>query len=711
MANNTTQGATSTTTFSSDLQRDIDSPSGYDVYSGADIQAIVHIPPDFLNKKAAVEQEDIDYYESFYRARGIELPEDFLDTSRAIDRVSKPAVLGDIQTLSYSIYREKYPVRTLGMGYPKGFCLPESAKILVKDRGYISIKNVLEGDMVQSGPGIYNKVTGKYVQDDTKECYKLKVSDGYEIEGSYDHPVMTDSGWKPIGEVQIGDDISVCGVSPCEDEDYAIPDEMITMIAYLIGDGTTHKYDDTYRIGLSIADKEMDSIGKETEQILNKYNISFRDNKKNDDKCITRVISVCVEGHAKTDHRKRKYNLLHKLLLEHDLYGRYSHTKIVPNKLLSKMSRRQAILFLNRIFSTDGCYSVSHDKKYIEARYCSTSEALVDEIRVLLNKLGILALKSKEDKVGKVGGRPNIISRHDSFHLTISNCKDLVKFVSIVGIYGKQDRIASLVHILKRRIKHDSLSTCMIGFRKKVSKILFDRNKGRKKNAGVKDFCTKYNLYNSALSLTPRRAYMVADALKDKALSEDVERQVDALIFSDKEYICKSVIKKENTGEQIVYDLTVDFTESFVSNFMHVHNTRGPRTISGTMIFTMFNKQVLYDLMKRIVPDTSNDLSTPLIDQLPRFDVTVTFANEYGSASTLVIYGVEIISEGITMSIDDFFTENVVQYIAQDIRPMLPDKKTSKKLQTEIALSASDLMMRKRDEERMKTNLKEGLTF
>lgn len=124
--------------------------------------------------------------------------------------------------------------------------------------------------------------------------------------------------------------------------------------------------------------------------------------------------------------------------------------------------------------------------------------------------------------------------------------------------------------------------------------------------------------------------------------------------------------------------------------------TRGPRTISGTMIFTMFNKQVLYDLMARIAPDTSNDLSTPLIDQLPRFDVTVTFANEYGAASTLVIYGVEIISEGITMSIEDFFTENVVQYIAQDIRPMLPDTKAMTRLQgVGTGKTASDLVKEK----------------
>lgn len=119
---------------------------------------------------------------------------------------------------------------------------------------------------------------------------------------------------------------------------------------------------------------------------------------------------------------------------------------------------------------------------------------------------------------------------------------------------------------------------------------------------------------------------------------------------------------------------------------------RGPRTISGTIIFTMFNKQVLYDVLHRIKPDTNDDLSTPLIDQLPRFDITVTFSNEYGAASSLIIYGVELFSEGVTMSIEDFFTENVVQYIAQDMRPMLPDGDRMVKLATPRQKTGSDLL-------------------
>lgn len=139
--------------------------------------------------------------------------------------------------------------------------------------------------------------------------------------------------------------------------------------------------------------------------------------------------------------------------------------------------------------------------------------------------------------------------------------------------------------------------------------------------------------------------------------------------------------------------------------------TRGSRTISGTIIFTMFNKQVLYDVFSRIKADTSQDVSTPLIDQLPRFDITITFANEYGAVSNIVIYGVELFSEGITMSIDDYFTENVVQYLATDIRPMLPDEEGSKRLKIAQQLSASDVMIQEIDKEINRKERLQGLKF
>lgn len=100
--------------------------------------------------------------------------------------------------------------------------------------------------------------------------------------------------------------------------------------------------------------------------------------------------------------------------------------------------------------------------------------------------------------------------------------------------------------------------------------------------------------------------------------------------------------------------------------------TRGPRTIAGSIVFSVFDKNVLYEILQADTNDydANRSISSALIDQLPPFDITVNFANELGQTSTMVIYGCEFVSEGQTMSIHDLFIENTAQYVALDIDPM-----------------------------------------
>jgi hypothetical protein len=104
--------------------------------------------------------------------------------------------------------------------------------------------------------------------------------------------------------------------------------------------------------------------------------------------------------------------------------------------------------------------------------------------------------------------------------------------------------------------------------------------------------------------------------------------------------------------------------------------TRGPRTIGGTLIFTVFNKEVLSEmLVQNYQLDSANRdnygvWAAVLIDQIPPFDITISLVNEYGAVSRLVLYGVELVNEGQTMSIDDLITENVVNFVARHIEPM-----------------------------------------
>lgn len=59
------------------------------------------------------------------------------------------------------------------------------------------------------------------------------------------------------------------------------------------------------------------------------------------------------------------------------------------------------------------------------------------------------------------------------------------------------------------------------------------------------------------------------------------------------------------------------------------------------------------------------------IDQIPPFDVTLTFANEYGQAAFQKIYDVDILNEGSGVSVDTIVMERQVTYIARRISPIL----------------------------------------
>lgn len=110
---------------------------------------------------------------------------------------------------------------------------------------------------------------------------------------------------------------------------------------------------------------------------------------------------------------------------------------------------------------------------------------------------------------------------------------------------------------------------------------------------------------------------------------------------------------------------------------------KGQRTIAGSLIFTVFDRHVLksvidaygYGKNKDKLPDmfrfTGDELAemkkTMKTDEMPPFDINITFMNEHGNSATLNIYGVHVLTEGQTMSIEDMITENTMQYIAMDI--------------------------------------------
>jgi len=99
---------------------------------------------------------------------------------------------------------------------------------------------------------------------------------------------------------------------------------------------------------------------------------------------------------------------------------------------------------------------------------------------------------------------------------------------------------------------------------------------------------------------------------------------------------------------------------------------KGGRTIAGSLIFTVFNEYAFYRIKeyRQIMAETGLFFA-PLADMLPPFDIVLTFFNEYGLGAKMKIYGVTIVDEGQTMSVDDLITEQTYTFMARGIQPLL----------------------------------------
>lgn len=130
--------------------------------------------------------------------------------------------------------------------------------------------------------------------------------------------------------------------------------------------------------------------------------------------------------------------------------------------------------------------------------------------------------------------------------------------------------------------------------------------------------------------------------------------------------------------------------------------SRGKRGIAGSLVFTVFDRDALHQLKnsenfkvyRQGLNSSGSGVGTPpdpahnpsqsaadrqawgagavpkYSDEIPPFDITINFLNEYGQSAVMTLYGVEILNEGMGMSIDDITTEKACTFIARGIEEM-----------------------------------------
>lgn len=103
--------------------------------------------------------------------------------------------------------------------------------------------------------------------------------------------------------------------------------------------------------------------------------------------------------------------------------------------------------------------------------------------------------------------------------------------------------------------------------------------------------------------------------------------------------------------------------------------TSGPRTIAGTMVFSMLYRNSFVEIFRR---SRFENLNEPFfVDMLPEMTIIIQAANELGHTGRQVISGVKIVNTGTTFSVDDLYTEETYSYVATHATPFIPDPERS----------------------------------
>lgn len=278
-----------------------------------------------------------------------------------------------------------------------GFCLVEGTRILT-DKGYLRIEEAFEykpgfNFNISNSPKVWSPVlenwenilASYYSQEE--ECMKVTLKDGSEIEGTLEHPIMSNGKLIKLKELKVGDIIDqyIGGNFPknkikvpwnvWKDEvdktskvEIEIDEDISELIGWIIGDGGKHNKNS---IRISIGKDYLNYSINRLKELCDRLGIKYCVNKDKRDNRNIWYFEI---------HNYRLVNLLNYL----GVFWEDKRQINVPEFVF--MSPKSIICsFLRGLLDTDG--SVTNKTGMINIS--SVSKQLIKDIHLLLKWLGI----------------------------------------------------------------------------------------------------------------------------------------------------------------------------------------------------------------------------------------------------------------------------------------------------------------------------------
>ncbi|MCF7875361.1 MAG: hypothetical protein K9L99_05825 [Candidatus Omnitrophica bacterium] len=275
-----------------------------------------------------------------------------------------------------------------------GWCIEENERILLSDGRWVKIKDVKIGDEVLNTTDNFrkekHKVVGVYDKGE-KDIIKIKVRGGTELKCTPDHKIwVSNKGWVEAGKLNIGDRL-YSPVFNIKGKD-TISKENAFMLGSWIGDGWFDRC-----IFIATANKEfLKEITEKVDKITHKDRYSYR------------IVDKTLRN----------------LIINSDLSDKKAYNKFVPNFIFKEDQNK--IEFLKGLYATDGWFT-GHS-----IGYGSTSKRLAEDIKLLLNNIGIRSgiYFKKSQRIGKW---------RDQWFVLITQKDNVIKFCDLIKINSKKE--------------------------------------------------------------------------------------------------------------------------------------------------------------------------------------------------------------------------------------------------------------------------------
>ena len=333
-------------------------------------------------------------------------------------------------------------------------CLTENNRVLIKDKGLISIKDCKEGDYIWTQYG-YKKIlwNNSHFADD---IYKVTFRNGYTIEGTGHHPVLVNKTgrakylkyeWAGLSDLKVGEHI-VINHKPRENYDSDIEYDFARLIGFIDGDGSIATSD---RVKLCYWTEESSELKEYYGNLLSKYSNS--------------------ELHYDLYQQESKHAIIQAVY--NTKFNKYLHSLGVRGdgvpKCILNSSPKIWLAYLQGIWDSDGNISLRKDGcKYPQVSIKLIKKQTVRDISMMLTLLGI---PNSLLDINWYKNKPNL---HEQLRCRIKDHIGYVLFKNLISDYMKSNKklIFESLNINNNYIEY--AQTSVISVEKMQGAVVYD---------------------------------------------------------------------------------------------------------------------------------------------------------------------------------------------------------------------------------------------